>query len=168
MEEASGLVPSALSIHSWSNMEVISYIALVAEWYASLAFLASVECVNVADVEHVVISMTVDMESVVDNERSSICRMILTIWWEWCLIWSLWSFPDCINCILLFLLGTDKGFTIASLDTWDVWDFSTFEHALNAFSHYHKVREARWPIVYHSFKVRGLQSIYEHVNQFFI
>lgn len=42
------------------------------------------------------------------------------------------------------------------------WIFSTFEATLDAFSHYHQVREAWWYIAYHHFEVWSLQGIHEH------
>src|ERR1044072_432323 len=56
--------------------------------------------------------------------------------------WSLRSFPNCIGFIILFFhLRTSEGFFLISLATRGILEFSTFETALNAFSHHHQVRE---------------------------
>lgn len=51
----------------------------------------------------------------------------------------LYIFHDYINFILLFLLGTSKGFNLASLVAGGVLEFSVLETALDALSNFHQV-----------------------------
>src|ERR1043165_7257420 len=56
--------------------------------------------------------------------------------------WSMRSCPNCIGFkILLFHLRTFEEFFLINLATRGILEFSTYETALNAFSHHHQVRE---------------------------
>lgn len=50
-------------------MEVLDCMALEVDRYISLAFLASIEHVDVVDVEHPVVCMAAEVELVIDTEK---------------------------------------------------------------------------------------------------
>lgn len=69
MKESLDVVPLALQVLFWLNMEVLNYMALEADQSASLAFLAFVGHADAADMESYAAGMAAGMESIIDIEE---------------------------------------------------------------------------------------------------
>lgn len=63
-------------------MVVCHFMAVVKDQTASLAF------TGVGVAEHVTVGMATTVKFVVDAKGDPICRMILYMWREWCIIWK--------------------------------------------------------------------------------